>query len=256
MTKPGVAIASLMAALGCRPEHPPAGALKVAAASDLAFAFEEVGQAFASDTGQRPTFSFGSTGQLARQIAEGAPFDLFAAASVSFVDDVVRAGACDPATRAMYARGRIGVWSGKGIAGVKALGELTQDRFVKIAIANPEHAPYGRAAKQALEKAGLWQTVAPKIVYAENIQQTLKFAQSGNAEAAIVALSLASVVKDGSFLLIGEEQHPPIDQALVVCRNGANAGAARSFARFVGSARGREIMKRHGFLLPAAGRGP
>ena len=157
----------------------------------------------------------------------------------------------------MYARGRIGIWSPKDVAGVRSMVDLTQTRFVKIAIANPEHAPYGRAAKQALEKVGLWAKVVPKIVYGENIQQTLQFAKSGNAEAAIVALSLASANKDGSFLLIEEEMHPPIDQALVVCRNGANAGAARSFANFVGSARGREIMKRYGFVLPPvrAGRG-
>ena len=256
MIGPRVGVILLVATLGCRrQEGLPPGPLKVAAAADLAFAFDEVGRAFQADTGQRVTFSFGSTGQLARQIAEGAPFDLFAAANVSFVDEAVKAGACDPTTKALYARGRIGVWTHKDVGGVKALSDLAHARYVKIAIANPEHAPYGRAAKQALESAGLWEQLVPRIVYGENIQQTLKFAQSGNAEAAIVALSLASVSKEGSFFLIEEQLHRPIDQALVVCRYGANAGGARSFATFVGSTRGREIMRRYGFVLSKEGIG-
>ncbi len=259
MTKSRACALLLLLALGCRKQvAPPPSSLKVAAAADLVFAFEEVGRAFEADTGRKTTFSFGSTGQLAKQIAEGAPFDLFAAANVSFVEQVIAAGACDESTKARYARGRIGVWTPRDVAGAVAIGDLAEARFVKIAIANPEHAPYGRAAKQALEKAGLWDKVSPKVVYGENIQQTLKFAQSGNAEAAIVAQSLGSMTKDGGFLLIDEGLHLPIDQALVVCRNGANADAARSFAAFVGSPRGREIMKRYGFALPmeAPGRGP
>lgn len=226
--------------------------IKVAAASDLAFAFKEVGAAFTAKTGAEVTFTFGSTGQLAKQISEGAPYDVFAAANVSFVDEVVKAEACDGATKAMYARGRIVVWSKKsgGVAAPAALKDLEDPRFVKIAIANPEHAPYGRAAKQALEASGLWDRVQPKIVYGENISQTLQFAQTGNVEAAIAALSLAIVSEDGSYLLIDEALHKPIDQALVVCKRGANATVARQFAEFVSSPDGRAIMKRFGFLLP------
>jgi molybdate transport system substrate-binding protein len=241
-----VVVAAIITLVGCkRPVT-----FKVAAAADLVFAFGEIGKAFEAKTGQPVTFSFGSTGQLATQISEGAPFDLFAAANVSFVNDVVKAGACDPTTKAMYARGRVGVWTHAGIAGVTRLDELADPRFIKIAIANPEHAPYGRAAKEALEKIGIWEKVSPQIVYGENIQQTLKFAQSKNAEAAIVALSLAAVTKDGVFMLIPEELHRPIDQALVVCKGGANATRAGEFATFVESSAGRMIMRRYGFVLP------
>ena len=222
--------------------------IKVGAASDLAFAFKEVGAEFEKKTGKKVTFTFGSTGQLAKQISEGAPYDVFAAANVSFVDEVVKADACDPATKTMYARGRIVVWTKKG-AEVKDLKELTDPRFVKIALANPEHAPYGKAAKQALETIGLWETVKPKIVYGENIQQTLQFAQTGNVEAAIAALSLAKV-SDGAYYLIDEALHKPIDQALVVCKRGTNMQVGRDFAAFVNSDEGRGIMRRYGFLLP------
>jgi molybdate transport system substrate-binding protein len=230
--------------------NPPA--MKVAAAADLAFAFKDVGAAFEQKTGKKATFTFGSTGQLAKQISEGAPYDVFAAANVSFVDDVVKAGACDPSTKTMYARGRIVVWTKKssGIAAATAITDLTDARFVKVAIANPEHAPYGRAAKEAMESAGIWDAVKPKIVYGENVQQTLQFAQTGNTEAAIAALSLATVTEDGAYLLIDESLHKPIDQALVICKHGTNADAGREFTAFVNSADGRAIMRRYGFLLP------
>ncbi len=252
----GVAAILLAAACSKQQEGAPGASgdapIKVGAASDLAFAFKDVGRAFEHKTGKQVTFTFGSTGQLAKQISEGAPYDVFAAANVSFVDEVVKAGACDPDTQAMYARGRIVIWSkpSSGIAAAKAVTELTDARFVKIAIANPEHAPYGRAAKEALESAGVWDAVKPKIVYGENIQQTLQFARTGNVEAAIAALSLAMVTEDGTYHVIDDALHRPIDQALVVCKRGANPPVARDFAAFVSSPEGRAIMKRYGFLLP------
>jgi molybdate transport system substrate-binding protein len=245
-----VAIALTHAGCARRPSPEAAASFKVAAAADLVFAFGEVGKEFERRTGQPVTFSFGSTGQLAKQIAEGAPFDLFAAANISFVDDVVRAGACDPATKSLYARGRVAVWTRNGIPRVQRIEDLAEPRFSKIAIANPEHAPYGRAAKEALQRTGTWEKVSGRIVYGENVQQTLKFAQSGNADATIVALSLASVATDGELLLIDQAFHRPIDQALVVCKNGHSAARAATFVSFVGSAAGRAIMRRYGFIPP------
>lgn len=223
--------------------------IKVAAAADLAFAFKEVGAAFTKKTGKQVTFTFGSTGQLAKQISEGAPYDVFAAANVSFADEAVKSGACDGATKAMYARGRIVVWTKKEAA-VAKLEDLTDAKYVKIAIANPEHAPYGKAAQQALESAGIWDQIKPKLVFGENVQQTLQFAQTGNTEASIAALSLAKVTEGGSYMLIDDKLHKPIDQALVVCKHGVNIGVAKDFAAFVNSDEGRAIMKRFGFLLP------
>ena len=227
------------------------GPLRIAAAADLALAFKEVGDAFEKQTGQKLTFSFGSTGLLAKQLEEGAPFDVFAAANISFADEVIKAGACTADSRTLYARGRIVVWSKKGgVTPPKTLAELADKRFVKIAIANPEHAPYGKAAMQAFGKAGIVEQVKPRLVYGENVQQTLQFAQSGNVEAAVVALSLA-VVSDGNYLLLEEGLHQPIDQAMVVCgKQAPRLEAGRAFTAFVSSPAGRAIMKRFGFLLP------
>jgi molybdate transport system substrate-binding protein len=239
-----LAVAALVAAGGARAEEPP---LKVAAASDLAVAWKELGAAYERQTGQKVIFSFGSTGLLAAQLSQGAPFDVFAAANVSFVDEVVKAGACDGATKAPYARGRVVVWTQKSRPAPKSLAELADPRYVKIAIANPEHAPYGKAGMQALQAAGVLEKVKPRLVYGENVLQTLQYAQSGNVEAAIVALSLA-IVSDGNWLEIPAELHQPIDQAMVAC--GKRAEPARKFMSYVNSAAGRALMRRYGFLLP------
>src|SRR5690348_14394616 len=127
--------------------------LKVAAASDLARAFPEVGAAFEKETGQKVTFTFQSTGLLSKQIVEGAPYDLLAAANVSYVDDILKKGVCAADTKALYARGHLGIFMRKEstVAPPRTIADLADGRFVRIAIANPEHAPYGKAAQQALE---------------------------------------------------------------------------------------------------------
>ncbi len=224
--------------------------LKVAAAADLANAFEAVGAAYEKAYGQKVIFSFGSTGLLAKQLEEGAPFDVFAAANISFADETIAAGACQASSKALYARGRIVVWVKKGAPLPKTLADLADAQYLKIAIANPEHAPYGKAAMQAFEKAKIASRIKKRLVYGENIQQTLQFAQSGNVEAAVVALSLA-IGSNGDWLVIDEKLHQPIDQAMVVCsEKPERVSVARSFEAFVNSSAGRAIMKRFGFLLP------
>lgn len=255
MNRLAIAVLALAACSKHADRDPSGGAakeIKVAAASDLAFAFAEVGEAFEHQTGTKVTFTFGSSGNLAKQIANGAPYDVFAAANAAFVDDTVTAGSCDGATKAMYARGRIVVWTktGGGAPAPKSLADLKDERFKKIAIANPEHAPYGKAARQALEKLGIWDAVQPRLVFGENIQQTLQFAQTGNADAAIAALSLALASKDGDYLLIDDSLHAPLDQAMVACTHGASFSAGKQFTAFVSSDAGHALMKRHGFLLP------
>jgi molybdate transport system substrate-binding protein len=226
--------------------------LHVAAAADLALAFAEVGKEFEKASGKRVEFSYGSTGLLAKQISEGAPFDVFAAANISFVDDVVQSGACIEGTKALYAKGRIVLWAKEDVSLPSGVVDLADPRYAKVAIANPDHAPYGRAARQALERSSVWSTVQPRAVYGDNVQQTLMFAQSGNAEVAIVALSLA-VVTPGRYTLIPDSLHEPLDQAMVVCKGGSRGpkeNEARAFVAFVGSETGRAVMRRYGFLLP------
>ncbi|MFN7135089.1 MAG: molybdate ABC transporter substrate-binding protein [Myxococcales bacterium] len=246
-----LALAALLG-LGCaRGGSLPTAPVRVAAAADLTDAFTALGPGFEAASGQKVTFTFGSTGLLAKQLREGAPFDVFAAANVSFVDEVVKAGACDGATRAPYARGRVAVWTRRdGAAPPRRLEELTDARFKRIAIANPEHAPYGQAARDALRQAGVWDEVAPRLVFGENVRQTLQLAETGNAEAAIVALALVVNDREHPWLLVDEALHPPIDQALVVCTRGANRAGGEAFAAFVASDAGRATMRRFGFLLP------
>jgi len=229
--------------------------VRVAAASDLGKAFEEVGKEFASRAQITPEITFGSSGLLARQIEQGAPFSLFAAANKEFVDRVIKAGRCDGATSRTYGRGRIVVWARAGGKAPAQLADLADAaRFKKIAIANPEHAPYGLAAKQALQKSGLWEAVEPRLILGDNIQTTMLYAREGNVDVAIVALSLAVVADGGSYLAIDQALHDPLDQQLVVCGAGEEAEAARQLAAFIGSREGREIMTRYGFAIdPAAG---
>ncbi len=241
-----------MASPACKHDAPTSNEpLKVAAAADLSFAFKDLGEAYEKKTGQKVVFSFGATGLLEKQIAEGAPFDVFAAANVSFADDAVKAGACLADSKATYATGHLVLYTTRDAAfHPGSMADLTDARVVKIAIANPEHAPYGKAAKQAMEHAGVWDKVQPKVVYGENVQQTLQFAQSGNADVAIVALSLATVTP-GVSVNVPTELHDPIAQAMVVCTHGkAGTESGRKFVAYVQSAEGHALMKRFGFLLP------
>jgi molybdate transport system substrate-binding protein len=245
---------ALALATACKHSAPPEGApLRVAAAADLSEAFTEVGATFEKETGRKVTFTFGATGLLAKQIEEGAPFDLFAAANLSFVDDAIQAGACDGSTKAIYGEGRIVLWS-RSDAGIVAstLADLSRPDIAHVSIANPDHAPYGKAAKEALQRSGVWSAIEKKIVYGENVQQAFQFAQSGNAEVAIIALSLATV-SGGHAAPIDPSLHDPLKQGIVVCKGGPgtnNAGDAKKLEAFVMSAEGRSIMRRYGFFLP------
>jgi molybdate transport system substrate-binding protein len=244
-------VAFALALAACKSKAAGPEALKVAAASDLSFAFKEVGASYEKATGQPVVFEFGSTGLLEKQVAEGAPFDAFAAANVSYADDAVKAGACLADSKALYATGRIALFPGKGAPfAPKTVGDLSDPRIKRIAIANPDHAPYGKAAKQAMQKAGVWDKVANEVVFGENVQQTLQFAQTGNVEVALVALSLATVTP-GDWSLVPADLHDPIDQAMVACTHGkSGADAGKRFAAFVNSADGRTIMRKYGFFLP------
>jgi molybdate transport system substrate-binding protein len=257
----GTGIALLAGALaGC--QRGPSQAVsvapvRVAAAADLTNVFRELGARFQASTGTPVTFSFGSTGLLAKQLREGAPFDLFAAADVAFADKVAQAGVCDGTSKALYARGRLAVWTRRGQVDPPAsLAALADPRFKRIAIANPEHAPYGRAARQALEAAGVWAAVAPRLVLGENVRQTLQLAETGNVEAALVALALVVDDRDNPWLLVDEAAHRPIEQALVVCSGGANRRGAEAFAGLVTSAEGRQVLRRYGFVVSGEAPGP
>ena len=249
---------SLVACKGSKPA-PSDQPVRVAAAADLSVAFPEVARAFTAKTGTKVSFSFGASGLLSKQVSEGAPFDLFAAANASYVDEAVKSGQCLGDTKKNYAQGHLALWSKDSTKLPKSIEELSDPKYTKISIANPEHAPYGKAAKQAMQKAGVWDAAKKRIVMGENVQQAMQFAQTGNAEVAVVALSLA-LTAGGPYLALDPALHEPLDQAMVVCRGGTAGAAtggggavppdAKAFEDFVGGGEGRAIMRKYGFLLP------
>jgi len=228
----------------------------VAAASDLKFAIEEVAVRFERDTGNKLRLVFGSSGNFKTQILQGAPFHLFMSADENFVYELASAGKTEDRGRA-YAIGRIGIMVPTGST-LKADGELKdlaaalkEGRLSKFAIANPEHAPYGARAKEALQYAGLWDGIHSKLVLGENISQTAQFATSGSTQGGIIALSLAksdAVAKLGSFALIPESWHQPLRQRMVLVK-GAPV-AARAFYDNLSTPAAQEIMVRYGFAMP------
>jgi molybdate transport system substrate-binding protein len=222
----------------------------VAAAADLGPAFSELGKLFEASTGQRITFSFGASGALSKQLSNGAPFDLFAAANTSFVEQAITAGACDADTKRMYARGSIVLLGKPGLA-IDQLAALAEPRIRHIAIANPEHAPYGKAAREALQRAGLWEAVQSKIVLAENVRQAQELADTGNADVAIISHSLVAAGHKGSVVEIDKGLYAPLQQSLAVCHNGKNLNGGKAFAQLIASDQGRKVLERYGFNASA-----
>jgi molybdate transport system substrate-binding protein len=242
-------IAIVVAAAGTgQAADPPA--LTIFGASDLTFALQELAPRFERAFGVRITLVLGSTGNLARQIEHGAPADLFFAVNERFVDDLVARGAAIPQTRALYAQGRIVLATPKA-AGLRLydLRALADPKVRRLAIANPQHAPYGKAAEEALRKAGVWDAVRPKLVYGENIRHALQFLQTGAAEAGIVALSVANV-PEIDWVPIDPSLHDPLNQVVAVVRRSARPELALAFIHFVNGPEGRPLMKRFGFRLP------
>jgi molybdate transport system substrate-binding protein len=223
--------------------------LVVAAAADLVFAFREIVPAFERERHAKVTLTLGSTGHLAQQIEHGAPFDLFFAANMSFIEALQSRGQVRPETVEPYAQGLIVLATHRNRMSLVGLEDLGQNAVRRVAIANPAHAPYGMAAKEALEKAGLWERVRPKLVYGENISQALQFLRTENVDAAILALSVAQVPEVRSNL-IDRSLYRPIVQGVAVTARTREPDVARAFIRFVNGPEGRSIMKRFGFLLP------
>jgi molybdate transport system substrate-binding protein len=244
----------LVAALVAGPPAPGRAAdpptITVFAAADLTFALRDLAPRFEKAAGVKMSLVLGSTGNLARQIEHGAPADVFFAANESFVDELVAKGAVLRQTRALYAQGRLVLATPKGFGPrLGDLRELAGSKIRRVAIANPQHAPYGKAAEQALRKVGVWDAVRPKLVYGENIRHTLQFLQTGAADAGIVALSVADV-PDIDWMPIDPRLHAPLDQVVAVVRRSGHPELALAFIQFVNGPEGRPVMKRYGFLLP------
>ncbi|MBC7911232.1 MAG: molybdate ABC transporter substrate-binding protein [Pyrinomonadaceae bacterium] len=248
-------LASMCFTLGCGRQSSTgqknAPEINVAAAANLTDAFAEVAKQFTAETGVRVVYSFGATADLAKQIENGAPFDLFAAADVEHVDGLDSQGLLTSGTRALYARGRLALWTPPGNnINLSRIEDITRAEVERIAIAKPDIAPYGKASVEALRALNLWQQVEPKVVYAQNVSMTKQYASTGNAEVAFLPLALVKP-NEGRYIEVDEKLHQPIDQALGVVKASGKQEAARRFADFVLGEKGQRILEQYGYRKPS-----
>ena len=228
----------------------------IAAATDLKFALPELARQFEADSGHTLTLTYGSSGVLATQIAKGAPFELFFSADEALVQDLAGQGLTrDGGT--LYGLGRLSLFAPETspvqvdaeFNGVKAA--LADGKILKFSIANPAHAPYGRAAREALQKAGLWEAVSPLLVLGENATQALQFATDGGADAALVPAPLVEAPEfsgKGRHVRLSGEIAAPLRQRMVLMKSAGQA--ATDFAAFITSDKGRAVLAKYGFSLP------
>lgn len=216
----------------------------VAGAANLSGVFQQVGSQFEAATGIHPVFSFASTAQLALQIENGAPYDVFCAADVEHVAQLEKKAVIAVGSRAVYATGILALWIPGG--SISRVEDVTQPGIKVIALAKPELAPYGLAARETLQKLGIWSAVEPRVVYADSISMAKQYGTSGNADAVFTAYSL--VLKEGGKVIrIDDKLHAPIDQALGIVAASKNQDAARQFVAFLLTGNGRGILRASGY---------
>ena len=243
-------------ALAAQVNHERCGTVTVAAASDLADVMNELAANFEKASGCTVRVSTGSSGNFLSQIENGAPFDVFFSADIAYPKKLEAEGLATPGSTYLYAVGKIVLWvrNDSSLDVSKGLVELRDPGTGKVAIANPEHAPYGRAAEEALRKAGIYEAVKDRLVLGENISQAAQFVESGNAGAGILALSLAvspEMKEKGRFTRIPENLYAPIEQGVVALRASHNSHGAQAFLDYIKSPATAALLERYGFVLPA-----
>lgn len=234
--------------------NPARGAeITIAAAADLKFALDEIVRAYqVAHPADRVSVVYGSSGKFHTQIRQGAPYDLYFSADIAYPRALVEEGLA-VAPVVPYARGRIVLYARRLDAARMQLEDLLDPGIKRIALANPRHAPYGRAAEQALRARGLWERLTPKLVYGENVGQAAQFVETGNADVGLIALALAlspTLAREGAHALIPEALHDPIEQGFVITRRAVGNESARRFAEYMVSPAARRILVRYGFVLP------
>lgn len=248
-------MAALMCALLAGTGALAAESITVAAAADLNYALQDLAGKFEKTTGTKVVLSFGSSGNLYSQIQNGAPFDLFFSADEEYPRKLAAGGFVDASTLRIYAIGHLVLWVPAGSPldpGALHMELLNQPSVQKIAVANPQHAPYGKAAVAALEHFGLKDKLAAKLVYGENVSQAAQFAQSGNAQAALIALSLAKspAMASGKYWEVPDNAYPEMKQAVVVVGASKHKKEAQAFLDFVLSPQGIGTLRSFGFAPP------
>jgi molybdate transport system substrate-binding protein len=229
--------------------------ITIAAASDLNFAFKELVVEYEKTTGNHVKLSLGSSGNFYAQIQNGAPFDLYFSADIGYPRKLEEAGLTVSGSLYRYAVGRIVLWAGTAsrLDVSKGLDVLRDPGIKKIAIANPKHAPYGRAAVAAMESFKVYESVKDKLILGENISQAAQFIESGACDIGVIALSLAmapAMSGKGVYWEIPVEAYPPLEQGAVILKQSKNQEAARRFLEFLQGSQGQDIMRRYGFTLP------
>ena len=239
----------------CTARYCAAQEITVAAAADLQFAMQDIAARFQKETGKTVKLIYGSSGNFFQQLQNGAPFDMFFSANLDYAKKLEAAGLTDPGSYYQYAKGKIVIWvpTDSKVDLSSGIQALLNPAIKKIAIANPQHAPYGQAAVAALQKEHIYDKVQDKLVLGENISQTASFVVSGSADVGIVALSLALSpnMKDrGRYAEIPADEYPPIEQVCVILRSSKNKEAAEQFLSFIKTTAVGEVLKSYGFDLP------
>jgi molybdate transport system substrate-binding protein len=234
--------------------------IAIAAAADLSTALPEIVASYTRQTGQTVKLSFGSSGNFTTQIQNGAPFDIFFSADEEYPRQLIADKLADKNTLYRYAVGRLVLWvPNSSPLDLQKLGirALLDPSIKKIAIANPQHAPYGRAAEAALKHFAIYDQIATKLVLGENVSQAAQFVESGNAQAGLIALShaLAPALKDkGRYWIVPPDSYPTLNQAAIVLSRSKQKDAARRFIEFLRSPEATTLLKNYGFSLPAEAR--
>jgi molybdate transport system substrate-binding protein len=254
-TLAALALIALAALVALFPLDAGAAELKIAAASDLTFAFNDVAARFEKQTGARVELSYGSSGNFFAQIENGAPFDLFFSADVGYPQKLEAAGLTVPRTIYEYASGKLVIWvpNDSKLDLSRGVAALLDPGITKIAIANPQHAPYGVAAVAAMRHEGVYDKIKGKLVLGENIAQAAQFVQSGNADVGILALSIAvaPAMKDnGRYVEVPAADYPPVIQAGVVLKSSHNRELANEFLKFMKEPATVALMEKYGFSVP------
>jgi len=230
--------------------------LLVAAAADLNPALNEVAQQFQRNTGTHVKISFGASGALTQQIQNGAPFDVFFSADMDYPRQLIAQGQADAASLFQYSLGKLVLWvpaSSSLDVEHKGMDILLDSSVKKIAIANPQHAPYGRAAVGALKHAGLYDRLTERLVLGENVSQAAQFTESGNAQAGFVALAHAvspAIKRTGKFWVVPADYYPPLEQGVVIIARSQNKEEATAFLDYVKTKEASEVLRKYGFALP------
>ena len=229
--------------------------ITVAAAADLQFVMQEIGARFKSATGKSVKLIYGSSGNFAQQLQNGAPFDMFFSANLDYPKQLEAAGLTEPGSFYQYAIGKIVVWvpNDSKVDVSSGLRALLNPSLKKIAIANPQHAPYGKAAVAAMQKENIYEQVKDKFVLGENISQAAAFVASGSADVGIVALSLAlspNMKDKGRYAEVPTADYPAIEQACVIMGSSKNKSVAQQFLKFIQSSPITELFQKYGFAIP------